>query len=90
MPSGWCCGRCWPVLARLEGIWELSMARVAERLAANVDGPFYVDASCIDCGTCWQFDPAHFAPTGSSSHVRAQPEGEEETRSALLALQADR
>ncbi|MCP9823990.1 MBL fold metallo-hydrolase [Synechococcus sp. EJ6-Ellesmere] len=64
------------------------MARVAERLAANVDGPFYVDASCIDCGTCWQFDPAHFAPTGRTSHVRAQPAGEEETRAALLALQA--
>nr|WP_255441442.1 MULTISPECIES: MBL fold metallo-hydrolase [unclassified Synechococcus] len=57
-------------------------------MAANVAGPFYVDASCIDCGTCWQFDPAHFAPTGSTSHVRAQPAGKTETRAALLALQA--
>jgi glyoxylase-like metal-dependent hydrolase (beta-lactamase superfamily II)/ferredoxin len=64
------------------------MARSSARLAANAEGPFYVDASCIDCGTCWQFDPAHFAPTGSTSHVWAQPRGEAETRSALLALQA--
>jgi glyoxylase-like metal-dependent hydrolase (beta-lactamase superfamily II)/ferredoxin len=64
------------------------MARPEQRLAANVPGAFYVDASCIDCGTCWQFDPAHFAPTGSSSHVWAQPQGEEATRQALLALQA--
>ena len=64
------------------------MARASERLAANAGGPFYVDASCIDCGTCWQFDPAHFAPTGSSSHVWAQPQGDAETRAALLALQA--
>jgi glyoxylase-like metal-dependent hydrolase (beta-lactamase superfamily II)/ferredoxin len=64
------------------------MARPAQRLAANTAGPFYVDASCIDCGTCWQWDPAHFAPTGSTSHVHAQPQGEAELRAALLALQA--
>ncbi|MCT0225359.1 MBL fold metallo-hydrolase [Synechococcus sp. CS-1328] len=64
------------------------MARPQQRLAANVDGPFYVDANCIDCGTCWQFDPAHFAPSGSTSHVWTQPQGDAETRAALLALQA--
>jgi glyoxylase-like metal-dependent hydrolase (beta-lactamase superfamily II)/ferredoxin len=64
------------------------MARPQLRLAANGEGPFYVDRTCIDCGTCWQFDPAHFAPTGRSSHVWAQPQGEGEIRAALLALQA--
>ncbi|WP_216900570.1 MBL fold metallo-hydrolase [Synechococcus sp. CCY 9618] len=64
------------------------MARPDQRLAANVPGAFYVDGSCIDCGTCWQFDPAHFAPTGSTSHVWAQPEDDAATRQALLALQA--
>lgn len=53
-----------------------------------VPGPFSVNDRCIDCGTCWQFDPLHFAPTGSSSQVIRQPEGEAETRQALLALQA--
>ena len=64
------------------------MARPTQRLAANASGPFYVDASCIDCGTCWQFDPLHFAPHGNASHVVRQPEGDGELRQALLALQA--
>ena len=64
------------------------MARGERRLAANVAGPFFVDASCIDCGTCWQFDPLHFAPTGTSAHVQRQPRGPEELQQALLALQA--
>lgn len=64
------------------------MARQEQRLAANVPGPFYVDGSCIDCGTCWQFDPLHYAPTGSSSRVQRQPDGAAELREALLALQA--
>ncbi len=64
------------------------MARLEQRLAANVAGPFYVDRSCIDCGTCWQFDPTHFAPAAGSSHVQRQPEGNAEVRQALLALQA--
>lgn len=64
------------------------MARSGRRLPANVPGPFFVDASCIDCGTCWQFDPQHFAPTGSSAHVKRQPQGGQELQQALLALQA--
>ncbi len=64
------------------------MARPQQRLAANAPGAFYVDDHCIDCGTCWQFDPAHFAPTGRTSHVWAQPQGGGEIRAALLALQA--
>jgi glyoxylase-like metal-dependent hydrolase (beta-lactamase superfamily II)/ferredoxin len=64
------------------------MARPSRRLAVNAPGPFYVDGSCIDCGTCWQWDPDHFAPAGDHAHVRRQPEGPEETTQALLALQA--
>jgi glyoxylase-like metal-dependent hydrolase (beta-lactamase superfamily II)/ferredoxin len=64
------------------------MARPSLRLEANAPGAFYVDSSCIDCGTCWQWDPDHFAPTGTTSHIQRQPVGEEETRQALLALQA--
>jgi ferredoxin len=45
---------------------------------------------CIDCGTCWQWDPQHFAsaPRGDAAHLWRQPEGEGETTRALLALQA--
>jgi glyoxylase-like metal-dependent hydrolase (beta-lactamase superfamily II)/ferredoxin len=64
------------------------MARPARRLAANAPGPFYVDASCIDCGTCWRWDPAHFAPGGGQARVVQQPEGEPAMVRALLAQQA--
>lgn len=64
------------------------MARPSLRLEANVPGAFYVDSSCIDCGTCWQWDPAHFAPDAATARVQRQPVGDEETRRALLALQA--
>jgi glyoxylase-like metal-dependent hydrolase (beta-lactamase superfamily II) len=64
------------------------MAPEPRRLAANQPGPLYVDDRCIDCGTCWQFDPLHFAPSGSTACVQQQPEGEEEWHQALLALQA--
>lgn len=64
------------------------MARPAQRLASNVPGPFFVDAGCIDCGTCWQWDPEHFAPGGAQARVQCQPEGPQQTRQALLALQA--
>lgn len=64
------------------------MASPSRRLAANAPGPFYVDARCIDCGTCWQWDPQHFAPAGDHAQVMRQPEGPEETARALLALQA--
>jgi len=64
------------------------MARPARRLAANAPGPFYVDANCIDCGTCWRWDPAHFAPGGGQARVARQPEGELATVRALLAQQA--
>ncbi|MGB5240704.1 MAG: hypothetical protein WBN80_08665 [Prochlorococcaceae cyanobacterium] len=34
-----------------------------------------MDASGIDCGTCWQFDPTHFAPTCNVLLVRTTAEG---------------
>jgi glyoxylase-like metal-dependent hydrolase (beta-lactamase superfamily II)/ferredoxin len=51
---------------------------------------FSVNNRCIDCGTCWQWDPQHFAPapSGDAAHVYRQPEGEGETLRALLALRA--
>lgn len=36
------------------------MAIPAKRLAANVDGDFFVDASCIDCDACRQIAPSTF------------------------------
>lgn len=64
------------------------MARPQRRLAANVPGPFFVDDSCIDCGTCWTFAPDHFRPGGSRAEVWQQPGNDPQRLRALLALQA--
>jgi len=64
------------------------MADRAQRLPDNVEGPFFVDSSCIDCDTCRQLSPATFGDTGEFSFVAAQPRDAVETRAAFRALVA--
>ena len=64
------------------------MAKLARRLAENVEGDFYVDATCIDCDACRQIAPATFRDHGDQSSVYRQPETAEETRRAMMALVA--
>jgi glyoxylase-like metal-dependent hydrolase (beta-lactamase superfamily II)/ferredoxin len=64
------------------------MASVAQRLAENVAGDFYVDATCIDCDACRQIAPATFRDHGEQSSVYRQPATEDETQRALMALVA--
>lgn len=66
----------------------MPMAAASRRRPENVAGAFYVDSSCIDCGTCWQWDPRHFEESGSMARVWAQPTTTGETERALLAVQA--
>ncbi len=62
------------------------MALKNNRLKTNQAGAFYVDSSCIDCGSCWQIDPKHFARKENNSYVHTQPNGKKEVHKALLAL----
>lgn len=64
------------------------MADQAKRLSTNVDGNFFVDATCINCDTCRQLAPASFAENGEFSSVSRQPEGERERYRAYQALLA--
>jgi glyoxylase-like metal-dependent hydrolase (beta-lactamase superfamily II)/ferredoxin len=64
------------------------MAQIDRRLAENVDGEFYVDASCIDCDACRQIAPATFRDHGGQSSVYEQPPGAAERHRALMALVA--
>jgi glyoxylase-like metal-dependent hydrolase (beta-lactamase superfamily II)/ferredoxin len=64
------------------------MAKLARRLAENVDGDFFVDDTCIDCDACRQIAPATFRDHGEQSSVYRQPATEEETRLALMSLVA--
>ena len=64
------------------------MADRALRVLENVDGPFFVDSSCIDCDTCRQLAPATFADQGDHSYVHTQPYDAAEEQAALRALVA--
>jgi len=64
------------------------MADRAKSLPENVEGPFFVDSTCIDCDTCRQIAPATFAETGEFSCVRLQPRDADEERAAYRALVA--
>jgi len=62
------------------------MAKLARRLPDNVEGEFYVDHSCIDCGACRWIAPATFGERGDLSVVVHQPTTREERIRAIKAL----
>jgi glyoxylase-like metal-dependent hydrolase (beta-lactamase superfamily II)/ferredoxin len=64
------------------------VAALAKRLAANIPGEFFVDSTCIDCGTCRQVAPGAFAEGRDASYVYRQPADEAGTRRAAMALVA--
>src|SRR5436190_16835525 len=64
------------------------MALLEQRLPENVDGDFYVDASCIDCDACRQIAPETFRDHGGQSSVWNQPVTPENVHRALMALVA--
>jgi glyoxylase-like metal-dependent hydrolase (beta-lactamase superfamily II)/ferredoxin len=64
------------------------MANPKHRLPENVEGDFFVDATCIDCDACRQIAPASFRDHGDQSSVYHQPAGPAEELRALMALVA--
>ncbi len=64
------------------------MATIAKRLAANVGGDFFVDSTCIDCGTCRQVAPETFAAGRDASYVQRQPVAARAVDRARMALVA--
>jgi glyoxylase-like metal-dependent hydrolase (beta-lactamase superfamily II)/ferredoxin len=64
------------------------MASARKRLAVNALGDFFVDSTCIDCGTCRWVAPASFDAHGDASRVYRQPAGASEAHRALMAVLA--
>lgn len=64
------------------------MAQKAHAFAQNAPGSFFVDSSCIDCGTCYSLVPEVFRDAGGHSLVLRQPAGAAERRRASMALVA--
>lgn len=64
------------------------MADPKQRLDTNVQGNFFVDATCINCDTCRQLAPDSFQEVGDCSAVVIQPVGDEGLHRAYQALLA--
>jgi glyoxylase-like metal-dependent hydrolase (beta-lactamase superfamily II)/ferredoxin len=64
------------------------MADPKQRLDTNVQGNFFVDATCINCDTCRQLAPDSFQEVGEYSAVVIQPVGDEGLHRAYQALLA--
>jgi glyoxylase-like metal-dependent hydrolase (beta-lactamase superfamily II)/ferredoxin len=67
---------------------RFGMANLLLRLPENVPGDFFVDSTCIDCDACRQIAPETFCEDGDASIVYHQPENEDQTKRALMALVA--
>ena len=64
------------------------MARRTDAHPDNTPGPFFVDRTCIDCGTCYQFAPDTFADGDGHARVHAQPGDGAARLKASMALVA--
>ena len=67
-------------------IVEAVMALLESKHAANINGEFFVDTTCIDCDLCRQIAGDTFADVGDQSAVHHQPETPEQEFAALKAL----
>ena len=64
------------------------MAQRARSFAENAPGPFFVDDTCIDCGTCYTLAPEVFRDAGGHSLVHRQPADATGRRRASMAVLA--
>jgi glyoxylase-like metal-dependent hydrolase (beta-lactamase superfamily II) len=64
------------------------MANPRRRHPENVDGPWFVDDTCIDCDASRQCAPWMFGHGGNQAVVVRQPVTEAETRDAVRAMLA--
>src|SRR5262245_9594816 len=54
----------------------------------SVPGDFFVDRTCIDCGTCYELTPEIFAESDDHARVRRQPASPDERLQSEMALVA--
>lgn len=62
------------------------MANLKLRRQQNVSGQFFVDSTCIDCGTCYWMAPEIFQDHSDQSAVYQQPKNVAERMQAFRAL----
>ena len=64
------------------------MADAKRRVASNVEGDFFVDTSCINCGVSRDYAAKTFGDDGTHAFVKEQPSSEQDILAAQLALLA--
>lgn len=64
------------------------MANLKKAVSANVEGSFFVDTTCINCGVSRHYAPDVFGDTGTYAFVKKQPHNEKEEFAAKQALLA--
>ena len=62
------------------------MANPKKALPENIDGLFYVDSSCINCGVSRNYASGLFGDTGEFAFVKKQPVTADELMAARQAL----
>lgn len=65
---------------------EAPMAQRAQAHPDNAPGPFFVDRTCIDCGTCYEFLPEVFQAADGHSRVARQPSATLTPRAQMALL----
>lgn len=64
------------------------MADARRRVASNVEGDFFVDSSCINCGVSRHYAPNTFGDDGAHAFVKNQPSSQPDILAARMALLA--
>ncbi len=62
------------------------MAQLKKKRTENIEGNFYVDSDCINCGACYWIAPKTFEDVSGMSAVTHQPSGDQEEEDAYRAL----
>ena len=64
------------------------MANINKRVSDNVEGLYYVDSTCINCGVSRHYAPTVFGDNGNCAYVLKQPQNPAETLATQQALLA--
>jgi ferredoxin len=66
------------------------MADPTDKVEKNIDGKYYVDASCIDCDVCRTTAPNNFEAEEDEgySYVYKQPDNDEEEEQCQEAIES--
>ena len=62
------------------------MAQRSQAYPDNAPGAFFVDQSCIDCGTCYTMAPEVFKDAGDHSSIHHQPDESQRLRASMALL----